>query len=167
MSGVRLSRHHLRRMLDRNRGRVIFIASEAAVMPSPEMAHCSATKSMHVVDLAQPRGTDQRHSGHRQHRYARVNHDGQRAGLRRRGVPGRSAGRSGGALHRREPLDVLAGAVPEASGDSGCGGFRSQPLGLRNERRRNAGRWRVGAPHHLIDKDPSCRSGDEPQTPRA
>jgi len=48
MSGVRLSRHHLRRMLDRNRGRVIFIASEAAVMPSPEMAHYSATKSMQL-----------------------------------------------------------------------------------------------------------------------
>ncbi|MEK4190212.1 SDR family NAD(P)-dependent oxidoreductase [Paenibacillus sp. FSL L8-0494] len=48
MSGVRLSRHYLQRMLEKNEGRVIFIASEAAIMPSQEMAHYSATKTMQL-----------------------------------------------------------------------------------------------------------------------
>ncbi|MBB3126369.1 3-oxoacyl-[acyl-carrier protein] reductase [Paenibacillus rhizosphaerae] len=48
MSGVRLSRHYLKRMLQQDRGRIIFIASEAAVMPSQEMAHYSATKTMQL-----------------------------------------------------------------------------------------------------------------------
>jgi 3-oxoacyl-[acyl-carrier protein] reductase len=45
MSGVRLARHHLKGMLERGRGRVIFISSESAVSPAPEMAHYSATKA--------------------------------------------------------------------------------------------------------------------------
>lgn len=48
MSGVRLSREYLQRMLEKNEGRVIFIASEAAIMPSQEMAHYSATKTMQL-----------------------------------------------------------------------------------------------------------------------
>jgi len=48
MSGVRLSRHYLKAMLARGTGRVIFIASEAAISPSPEMAHYSATKTMQL-----------------------------------------------------------------------------------------------------------------------
>ncbi|OPA72901.1 3-oxoacyl-ACP reductase [Paenibacillus selenitireducens] len=48
MSGVRLSRHYLSRMIQNNEGRVIFIASEAAIMPSQEMAHYSATKTMQL-----------------------------------------------------------------------------------------------------------------------
>lgn len=46
MSGIRLTRHYLKDMIHRNEGRVIFIGSEAAVMPSQEMAHYSATKTM-------------------------------------------------------------------------------------------------------------------------
>ena len=46
MSAVRLSRYYLRRMLDAGTGRIVVLASEAAVMPSPEMAHYSATKTM-------------------------------------------------------------------------------------------------------------------------
>ncbi|RRJ94381.1 SDR family oxidoreductase [Opitutaceae bacterium TAV4] len=48
LSGVRLSRHYLKRMLDAKSGRIIFIASEAAVSPSPEMPHYSATKTMQL-----------------------------------------------------------------------------------------------------------------------
>lgn len=48
MSGVRLSRHYLKAMLAGGAGRVIFIASEAAISPSPEMAHYSATKTMQL-----------------------------------------------------------------------------------------------------------------------
>lgn len=45
MSGVRLSRHYLRKMLDRDAGRIVFISSESGINPAPEMAHYSATKS--------------------------------------------------------------------------------------------------------------------------
>jgi 3-oxoacyl-[acyl-carrier protein] reductase len=48
MSGVRLSRHYLRGMLQRNAGRVVFISSESGVTPAPEMAHYSATKTMQL-----------------------------------------------------------------------------------------------------------------------
>ena len=48
MSGVRLSRHYLRGMLDRGEGRIVFIASESAISPAPEMAHYSATKTMQL-----------------------------------------------------------------------------------------------------------------------
>ena len=34
MSGVRLSRHYLRGMLDRGEGRIVFIASESAISPA-------------------------------------------------------------------------------------------------------------------------------------
>ncbi|HVQ19992.1 MAG TPA: SDR family oxidoreductase [Terrimicrobiaceae bacterium] len=48
LSGVRLARHYLKTMLARKTGRVVFIASEAAISPSPEMAHYSATKTMQL-----------------------------------------------------------------------------------------------------------------------
>ncbi|NMO13669.1 SDR family oxidoreductase [Pyxidicoccus fallax] len=48
LSGVRLARHYLKGMLVKKTGRVIFIASEAAISPSPEMAHYSATKTMQL-----------------------------------------------------------------------------------------------------------------------
>lgn len=48
MSGVRLTRHYLKQMIQKKEGRVIFIASEAAIMPSQEMAHYSATKTMQL-----------------------------------------------------------------------------------------------------------------------
>ncbi|MGN7358946.1 SDR family NAD(P)-dependent oxidoreductase [Paenibacillus sp. SAF-054] len=48
MSGVRLTRWYLKQMIQKREGRIIFIASEAAVMPSQEMAHYSATKTMQL-----------------------------------------------------------------------------------------------------------------------
>lgn len=48
LSGVRLARHYLKAMLAANRGRVVFISSESAVNPAPEMAHYSATKLMQL-----------------------------------------------------------------------------------------------------------------------
>lgn len=48
MSGVRLARHYLKAMLEKRHGRIVFIASEAAISPSPEMAHYSATKTMQL-----------------------------------------------------------------------------------------------------------------------
>jgi 3-oxoacyl-[acyl-carrier protein] reductase len=48
LSGVRLARHYFKRMLERGRGRIIFISSESAISPAPEMAHYSATKLMQL-----------------------------------------------------------------------------------------------------------------------
>lgn len=48
LSGVRLARHYLRGMLERNEGRIVFIASESGLNPAPEMAHYSATKTMQI-----------------------------------------------------------------------------------------------------------------------
>ncbi|WP_207481894.1 SDR family NAD(P)-dependent oxidoreductase [Arenibaculum pallidiluteum] len=48
MSGVRLSRHYLPRMLARDSGRVIFMASESAINPAPELPAYSATKTMQL-----------------------------------------------------------------------------------------------------------------------
>lgn len=48
MSGVRLARHYLPAMLEQGSGRVIFISSESAISPSPEMAHYAATKTMQL-----------------------------------------------------------------------------------------------------------------------
>lgn len=48
MSGVRLARHYLKGMLERDRGRVVFISSESGITPAPEMAHYSATKTMQL-----------------------------------------------------------------------------------------------------------------------
>jgi 3-oxoacyl-[acyl-carrier protein] reductase len=48
MSGVRLARHYLPKMLARNSGRVIFMASESGINPAPEMPAYSATKTMQM-----------------------------------------------------------------------------------------------------------------------
>ncbi|MEI9895395.1 MAG: SDR family oxidoreductase [Chthoniobacter sp.] len=45
LSGVRLSRHYLPGMLQRNEGRVIFVSSEAAAETHPDMIHYGVTKT--------------------------------------------------------------------------------------------------------------------------
>ena len=48
MSGVRLARHYLPKMLARDAGRVVFMASESAINPAPELPAYSATKTMQL-----------------------------------------------------------------------------------------------------------------------
>lgn len=48
MSGNALAKHYLPQMLERNFGRIIFIASEEALMPSGEMPQYSMTKTMNL-----------------------------------------------------------------------------------------------------------------------
>jgi NAD(P)-dependent dehydrogenase (short-subunit alcohol dehydrogenase family) len=45
LSGVRLSRHHLPRMLSRRWGRILFISSESALQIPAEMIHYGVTKT--------------------------------------------------------------------------------------------------------------------------
>jgi len=49
LSGVRLSRHYFPRMLARNWGRIIFIASESALLTPAEMIHYGVTKSAQLA----------------------------------------------------------------------------------------------------------------------
>jgi NAD(P)-dependent dehydrogenase (short-subunit alcohol dehydrogenase family) len=49
MSGVRLSRHYLGSMLDRNWGRILFISSESGVQIPAEMVHYGMTKTAQVA----------------------------------------------------------------------------------------------------------------------
>jgi NAD(P)-dependent dehydrogenase (short-subunit alcohol dehydrogenase family) len=49
MSGVRLSRHYLKPMLEKNWGRIIFISSESAVQIPVEMIHYGMTKTAQVA----------------------------------------------------------------------------------------------------------------------
>jgi NAD(P)-dependent dehydrogenase (short-subunit alcohol dehydrogenase family) len=53
LSGVRLSRHYLPRMIQRNWGRIVFISSESAVQIPAEMIHYGMTKT---AQLAVSRG---------------------------------------------------------------------------------------------------------------
>lgn len=48
MSGVRLARHYLPAMLARDAGRVVFVASESAINPAPDLPAYSATKTMQL-----------------------------------------------------------------------------------------------------------------------
>jgi NAD(P)-dependent dehydrogenase (short-subunit alcohol dehydrogenase family) len=49
MSGVRLSRHHLPCMKQRNWGRIVFISSESAVQIPAEMIHYGTTKTAQLA----------------------------------------------------------------------------------------------------------------------
>jgi len=49
MSGVRLSRHYLTGMLNKNWGRILFISSESAVQIPSEMVHYGMTKTAQVA----------------------------------------------------------------------------------------------------------------------
>jgi NAD(P)-dependent dehydrogenase (short-subunit alcohol dehydrogenase family) len=49
MSGVRLSRHHFPRMLERGWGRIVFISSESAVQIPAEMIHYGMTKTAQLA----------------------------------------------------------------------------------------------------------------------
>lgn len=49
LSGVRLSRHYLPGMLERNWGRIVFVSSESAVQIPPEMIHYGMTKTAQLA----------------------------------------------------------------------------------------------------------------------
>jgi NAD(P)-dependent dehydrogenase (short-subunit alcohol dehydrogenase family) len=49
MSGVRLTRHYLKRMLDRDWGRVVFVSSESGIYIPKEMVHYGFSKSAQLV----------------------------------------------------------------------------------------------------------------------
>lgn len=60
LSGIRLARHHVPRMVERGWGRVIFISSESAVQIPAEMVHYGTTKT---AQLSVARGMAESVSG--------------------------------------------------------------------------------------------------------
>lgn len=60
VSGARLARHYFPRMLERDWGRVIFIASESGLLPPAEMIHYGMTKT---AQLAISRGLAEQTKG--------------------------------------------------------------------------------------------------------
>jgi NAD(P)-dependent dehydrogenase (short-subunit alcohol dehydrogenase family) len=62
LGGVRLTRHYFERMLERDAGRVIFVASESGIMTPGDMIHYGMTKS---AQLAVSRGLAQQTKGTR------------------------------------------------------------------------------------------------------
>lgn len=62
LSGVRLSRHYLPKMLEQNWGRIIFISSESAIVTPEEMIHYGMTKT---AQLAISRGLSELTKGTR------------------------------------------------------------------------------------------------------
>ncbi len=61
LSGAWLAQHHLPRMLARNRGRIVFIASESAVQIPVEMIHYGVSKA---AEVALARGLAELTRGH-------------------------------------------------------------------------------------------------------
>jgi NAD(P)-dependent dehydrogenase (short-subunit alcohol dehydrogenase family) len=49
MSGVRLTRHYLKRMLDKDWGRVVFVSSESGIFIPKEMIHYGFSKAAQLV----------------------------------------------------------------------------------------------------------------------
>nr|WP_087574064.1 SDR family oxidoreductase [Sphingomonas sp. CDS-1] len=49
VSGARLARHYFPRMIEKNWGRIIFIASESALLPPGEMIHYGMTKTAQIA----------------------------------------------------------------------------------------------------------------------
>lgn len=62
MSGVRLTRHYLKQMLDGNWGRIVFVSSESAIFIPKEMVHYGFSKAAQLVvargAAEQTKGTD-------------------------------------------------------------------------------------------------------------
>ena len=73
MSGVRLTRHYLKRMLDnKDWGRVVFVSSESGVFIPKEMVHYGFSEVRAARHRARRGGDDQRHQRHRQFGDARA-----------------------------------------------------------------------------------------------
>jgi NAD(P)-dependent dehydrogenase (short-subunit alcohol dehydrogenase family) len=49
LSGIRLSRHYIGPMRSKNWGRIVFISSESALQPPPEMLHYGMTKTAQLA----------------------------------------------------------------------------------------------------------------------
>ena len=148
LSGVRLARHYLQEMLERGSGRIVFIASEAAIMPPPEMASYSGSKAMQLslsrsladltrgtgvtVNTVMPGTTKTEGVVELVRASFRTCPGGGRAALRPRGA-----------------RDIADPAPHRAGGDRQLRRLRREPARGGHQRRRPARRRRHRAPHAL------------------
>jgi NAD(P)-dependent dehydrogenase (short-subunit alcohol dehydrogenase family) len=150
MSGVRLSRHYLPAMIERNWGRIVFISSESALHIPVEMIHYGMTKT---AQLAISRGLAETTAG---------------TGVTVNSVlpgPTRSDGVAGffakmakeqgiaqeemEAIHCTTPPDLPAAPARDSRGGCQHGCLCLLAPGFRNQRRRPARRRRRGTHHRL------------------
>ncbi len=118
LAGVRLTRAHLPRMRERGWGRVLYIASDSAVVVPAEMIHYGVSKT---ALLAVSRGFAKEAAGSGvtvNSVIAGPTHTEGRRGLRvPAGRPGAALGRGPARLHARAPPAVAAPAADRARGD--------------------------------------------------
>ena len=97
MSGVRLSRHYLAGMREKNWGRIVFVSSESAVQIPAEMVHYGMSKTAQVGGGARDRGERGGDRNHREQRAGRPNAVGGSGDVHRAdGRQGRRGGVRGG-----------------------------------------------------------------------
>ncbi len=165
LSGARLSRFYLPRMLQMNWGRIVFISSESGVNIPVEMIHYGVTKTAQIA-LARPGRVNRRHCGDGQFGAARPDafrgRQPVRAGPGERTRHGCGAGRSRFLPHR--PPHLAAEAICDAGGSGGNGGVCVQPPGFGQQRRGAACRRRCGPVHRVrIEQTASSIGGGQPR----
>ncbi len=153
MSGVRLTRHHLPRMLERDWGRVVFVSSESAIVVPPEMIHYGFSKA---AQLAIARGCCRTHQGQPGDRQlgaagADLGRGAGRAGGGAGLGPGRLRRHLQGADLQRAPAVLAAAALRRAGGGGVADLLRLLAGGGRHQRRRPALRRRHRAHAVLAD----------------
>ena len=87
MSGVRLSRHYVPRMVARGWGRVVFVSSESALQIPAEMIHDGVSKTAQLAVLARSGRDGRGHRCHDQRRPPRAHPLRGRRPVRRRPSP--------------------------------------------------------------------------------
>ena len=145
MSGVRLTRHYLKRMLDnKDWGRVVFVSSESGVYIPKEMVHYGFSKSAQLVIA---RGAAETHQGHQRDRQF----GDARSDLGRDGAGPSGRARRGCRNHRRRPRPahlhrtppgVAAAALRQAGRDRQSDLLRLLKSLQRHQRRRASCRRR-------------------------
>ena len=145
MSGVRLTRHYLKRMLDaKDWGRVVFVSSESGVYVPKEMVHYGFSKAAQLVIARGAAETDQGHQRHRQFGAARptwVEMAPVRLAARAKGM-GTTRRRSRRAHLHRTPAGVAAAALRPAGRGRQSDLLRLLESLQRHQRRGAAGRRR-------------------------
>ena len=102
MSGVRLTRHYLKRMLDNKEwGRVVFVSSESGIFIPKEMVHYGFSKAAQLVIA---RGAAETHQGHQRHRqFGDAGSDLGRDGAGAPAARAKAHGHDGGGSRPRAP----------------------------------------------------------------
>ncbi len=152
MSGVRLSRHYLPGMRQKNWGRILFISSESGVQIPAEMIHYGMTKTAQIA-IARHCGNVGRNGCNREQHSPRPHGFGRRGWVCRGDVEATEQIKSGnrkGVLRTRTAFVSIA---PLCHRGRGCidGGLHGQRAFIGNERRGSARGRRRGQSNFVDD----------------